>query len=153
MSARRTLTLEAFQFMLGHAGYGYDPATETPDQGRVRCALALARAEHALAASPSSVGWVDDPDADTSFLHQDDWEEDLAAYERGEFVFMGAILRDVDGEHIQSLWGIHLARDWRADPYRRVVEAELAHEAGHAIDPAYEASERAYWLDRGVQTV
>lgn len=149
-----TFTIDAYRFMLEHAGYSYHYGRETPEQGRVRSALALARAEYAFELSPSSVEWVDDDDADTSFLDQPGWEENRAAYRRGEYVFKGAILRDGSGEEIKSLWSIHLPRDWHADPYRRVVEAELAGEVGPLIlDPSRESAERDYWSARGVMTV
>jgi hypothetical protein len=126
--------------MLAHAGYSYSPGVETADQGRRRCAVELARAEKALSDSGSSVEWVEDDDPDTSWLDQDGWEDHKAAHERGEYVFMGAILRDPDGAVLKSLWGIDLPADWYRDPYRRVVEAELASEAGALVlDPAREA--------------
>ncbi|MDE2097386.1 MAG: hypothetical protein KGL39_09095 [Patescibacteria group bacterium] len=42
-STRRQSSAEAF--FLEHAGYSYDPAVETKEQGRKRCARDLARAE------------------------------------------------------------------------------------------------------------
>ena len=38
-------TTEALRFHWEHGGFSYDPATETADQGRARCALAAAGAE------------------------------------------------------------------------------------------------------------
>jgi hypothetical protein len=51
-----TFTLEAFQFMRQWAGYSYRPALETREQGMVRFALELARAERVLRTSPA---WVE----------------------------------------------------------------------------------------------
>ena len=33
------------EFFFTHAGYSYDPKTETPEQGRAKCAQRLAEAE------------------------------------------------------------------------------------------------------------
>jgi hypothetical protein len=159
----QTFTLEAFQFMMTHAGYSHRTG-EPAKQGRVRCALELARAEYVLCRSAASVKWEVDCDADLSWLDQTDAEmgegfEAFAAerrveHERGDMAMMGAILRDADGEIVSSLWGIELPRDWYADPYRRVIEAELACEAGPLLlDPSREEAERDYWRDREVLTV
>ena len=42
--ARTRLTVDQL-FFYENAGYSYDPKTETPEQGRIRCARDLADAE------------------------------------------------------------------------------------------------------------
>jgi hypothetical protein len=158
-----TFTFEGYRHMRDHAGFSYDPTRETPDHGQVRCAVALARAEMALKRSPARVEWEVDHDADTSWLDQTDDEmgegfeafatERKREHERGDVVMMGAILYAADGNVLTSLWGIELSGDWERDPYRRVIEAELAHEVGRlALDPSAEDHERVYWAARDVET-
>lgn len=67
------------------------------------------------------------------------WEYDAEPYECGEGEstpneVLGCVLRDENGQVLQSLWGI-------ADPsreYARLVEAELASEACHERNTARE---------------
>ena len=97
------------QFFYTNAGCAYDPKTETPTEGRKRCALILAAAETFARAAGVSFEWLIDVDAD----------------EPGQW---GCILRDNTGEAKQSLWGIDFGpggSPW-GENYRRVVEAELA---------------------------
>lgn len=55
-----------------------------------------------------------DPDADTSYLEQDEFTDRLAAYKRGDFSFCGVVvnvyaLADIDEQEScgqASLWGI-----------------------------------------------
>ena len=52
-----------------------------------------------------------DPDADTSYLHQEGWGDSLRAYESGQFDFVGVVLEHRcascgQWEHVGSLWGI-----------------------------------------------
>lgn len=63
MSTARThkITLtEAEQFFYEHAGYSWDPKTETATSGRTRVAVLLAAAEGTLEGSPLSVTWTPD---------------------------------------------------------------------------------------------
>ena len=100
------------QFFYAHAGYNYDPKTETRGQGHRRCARALAEAEeHAR-----RMGWVAEWVRD-----EEPWEGDGEAPSE----VLGCILKNQRGEVLDALWSI-------GDPtreYRRVVEAELAEEA------------------------
>lgn len=132
---------EGEQFFYDHAGYGYNPQTETPEEGRWRGARALRDAE--LHAERS--GWWVEWQVETDPI-EDDVERDE------EYDQFAAILRDEDGEILGSLGSIDLGPgqvlgyDARPhtfeggplvgeplrkvyDPYVRVVEAELAEEA------------------------
>ena len=90
-------------FFFEHAGYSYDPKTETPEQGRTRCALRLAEAE----AEADRRGW---------------WVEWIADdAEEGEPRWC-ALLRDSSSRVLDALGGIDVCDG----PYARVVAAELA---------------------------
>jgi hypothetical protein len=107
-----TVTLnETDQFFWDHAGWSYDPAAETSDHGKAFCAMSLASAERRLArADDCEVTWEDDPhpwDGDT------EWNGPVYV----------AVLRKGD-DVIGVLGGI--AMESLDDPYRRVIEAELA---------------------------
>jgi hypothetical protein len=114
MSAGTRLA-DAERFFHEHAGYSYDPTTETPEQGRRRCAAALAEAE----AWGKDVGVV--------FSWEDDWNvgshvDEFDAYDAEPETCETALAR----------WGALLASlgcvDDADDDYRRVVQAELADE-------------------------
>lgn len=99
------------KFFYDHAGYSYDPLTETPDEGRIRCAKNLSAAESLAREAGVSFEWVLDADADDP----NKW---------------GCMLHDAVGNVQCSLWDIDFGPDgspW-GDDYRRVVEAELADE-------------------------
>jgi hypothetical protein len=105
----------AVAFFFEHAGYGYGPG-ETPEQGRKRGAVALAKAEQEATARGWAVEWSEDPDG---------WDSlgDIDPETVKEI--LSAVLKDENGEVLASLGGI-------VDPdraYGRVVEAELALEA------------------------
>jgi hypothetical protein len=123
------------------------------DQGRTRCALALARAEYRLRHSPSVVQWIDDPEPDTSWMD----EQARAEYERGDTRMLACLLwTPHDSDQCEfpavSLWGIHVSSD-DDDPYKRVIAAELAAEAGLLLDDRAEDAEREHWAARDVLTV
>jgi hypothetical protein len=103
------LRADAVAFFHEQAGYSYDPATETPEQGQQRCAEALAAAEAWLMEQAGhTVEWLPDED------EANQW---------------GCIVR-IDPRREASLWGIGFADDaepW-GQPYARVVVAELAQE-------------------------
>jgi hypothetical protein len=110
------------QFFFDHAGYSYDPKTETPEQGRERCercAARLADAEMEGRRKGLSFQWsIDDIDS-TSFTD-----------EKPSWRLYQCVCTDRDGEVLASLGGIDLGRNGDySDPYCRVVEAELAMEA------------------------
>lgn len=116
MTTKRT----PFAFFLTHAGYSYNPQTETPMQGRRRCARALAWAEMRARDVGASFEWSIDPDVDSS-----EWSDEEPPYAQWQ-----CIARDASGVVFASLHGIDFGRGkepW-GDPYRRVVEAELASE-------------------------
>lgn len=122
-----TFSIEAYQFMREHAGYSYRPTVETPEQGRVRYALELARAEHAARAAGARFVWENDHDAPSP-----------GGNATGPF--FGCILVTAceccgHEDERASLWGIDAGEE---DPYRRTVEADLALEAGlcHPSDRA-----------------
>lgn len=105
----------AVNFFFENAGWSYDPKKETSDQGKLRCAQALAHAEAEARKRGWSVCWDYDPEP----YQRGDAEERVP-----DEVFV-AILYDENTIPRASLGGI-------GDPtpeYRRVIAAELAHEA------------------------
>jgi hypothetical protein len=114
-----------YHFFLANAGYSYDPKTETPMQGRIRCAQDLAYAEKHAREAGASFEWshdVDSTSADWIAPHND------GGRLRDPWYAWVCLARGADGKVFASLGGIDFGRDgspW-GDPYRRVVEAELA---------------------------
>jgi|SRR5689334_19882453 len=101
---------DAEQFFYDHAGYGYDPATETPEQGREKCARKLAYAE----AQRQERGWWVE------------WSHDR--YNEGMYLAILFCVAPFTGErYALASTGACDAED--GDPYRRVIVAELACEA------------------------
>lgn len=115
-------------FFYANAGYSYDPREDTPEEGRHRCAQALAYAEQ----------WARDNDA-TFWWARDDDAEMMDGYDRALWRCDAII----DGELRASLGGIDIGEgspypygcgclgeptSRTRDPYCRVVEAELASE-------------------------
>jgi hypothetical protein len=117
----------AYQFFLKHAGYSVNPG-ETQIQGRRRSARELARAEQHASSMGVSFHWeVDD-------LDSSEWSDEEPPYPQ-----WCCVARTADGKVFASLCGIDFGRDsepW-GDPYRRVVEADLATElsAGQVEEP------------------
>lgn len=111
---------KAAQFFFEHAGSSYNPARETPEQGRERCARNLAAAEGIAREAGVSFAWSEDPDVDSS-----DWRDDCKPYATWE-----CVAYDAAGNACGSLGGIDFGPDGSpyGDNYRRVVEAELAAE-------------------------
>jgi hypothetical protein len=112
------------QFFFEHGGYSYDAETETAEQGRLRCAQALAEAETAARDAGVTFEWGADGDTNRA------WTDD------GDEYGTWACAAFVDTDHstrrcIGSLCGIDLGIDGHPsnDPYSRVVEAEVAAEA------------------------
>ncbi len=110
---------DSVRFFYNQAGYSYNLKTETCEQGRMRGAKALAKAE----AHAKDAGYVFEwgyDDVDSS-----EWSDETPPY--AQWI---CIMRDADGNVLASLGGIDFGRDgepW-GDPYKRVVEAELATE-------------------------
>lgn len=118
--------MNPYQFFLKHAGYSFNPQTETPMQGRIRCARALAKAERQARDQGFSYSWSIDPDVDSS-----DFGDNLDNGVLGEpWKLWQCAMYNADGRIVASLHAIDFGRDgspW-SDPYKRVVEAELAME-------------------------
>jgi hypothetical protein len=136
-----TRPMNAYQFFLKHAGYSHDPKKETPMQGRIRCARELAKAERKARDGGFAFRWSIDPDGSSA-----DW------IERGEDggpdmnpwqVWQCAMLNS-EGCVVASLHGIDFGRDGQPwdQPYRRVVEAELAEEG---MTAAPQGTGNTYW--------
>lgn len=110
-----------YQFFREYAGYSYNPATQTAAQGRRECASRLARAERVASKRGYYFDWDIDPETNSSDFSDepDPWQLYVCR------------MYDEDGELIGSLHGIDFGRDGSpaGEPYRRVVEAELALDA------------------------
>lgn len=119
--ARKLLT-EDQRFFFDHAGWGYNPANETPLEGRLQCAQTLAHAEHTAKEMGITFHWEDDWTVD----HQKEYD----CYEDGgPQTCEHCVARDADGKVRASLGCI----DDADTNYRRVIEAELADEAIDAL--------------------
>jgi len=108
------------RFFYVHAGWSYGPG-ETPDEGRQRCARELAIAERKARAAGLSFDWEVDPEGTSA-----DWSD-----ERPEWEQYMCTAYDANGDAVAYLGAVDFGRDGspHSDPYRRVVEAELASEA------------------------
>lgn len=120
--ARKVLTPDQF-FFYQNAGYSY-AKTETPQQGRIRCAKALAESEAIGKRLEYVFEWDWDECPDLSWMSEEEREQEHEVL----------CCRIVDPENprysLASLCGI-------TDPdhnYRRVIEAELASEAIAELD-------------------
>ena len=108
------------QFFILNAGFSYNPATETPAQGRYRGARKLAAAESRASREGYSFDWM------PSDIVSSDFCDDEPAWQLWD-----CLMRDPAGHVVGSLSAIDFGRDtepWGQD-YRRVVEAEIACEA------------------------
>ena len=102
------------QFFYDHAGFCYDPKTQTAEQGQTECAQRLAAAELAFMRSDARCEWADDSDSAAEMRHEGE------PFDTCEY----CVIRTADGTHLASL---HAITD--ASPnYRRVVRAQLAFE-------------------------
>lgn len=112
-----------YNFFLANAGYSYDPKTETPMQGRARCAARLAAAEVRAQKLDVAFHWALDG------MTSAEWTSQRPVWNTWECVG-----RTRTGGVFASLCGIDFGRDgepWSSS-YRRVVEAELACELPEA---------------------
>lgn len=118
---------EREKFFYDHAGWSHDPATETSEQGRERCARELAAAEREM----RSRGWH-------AIVQEDDFgpmEDDAGSVElvaSGEMVNLEVIL--LSDDHAPCVHNVlgslcSIVVPGPDDPYIRVVTAELAAEA------------------------
>ncbi len=107
------------QFFYDNAGWAYDPKWETPEHGKAVCAILLAKAERTLKQkSDVTVEWEYDPEP---------WDGDV---EWDGPVYVAIMIRETDEsgrEILSNLGGIAMTN--LDDPYRRVIEAELALES------------------------
>ncbi len=107
----------AYHFFLKHAGYSWNTATgETRRQGRIKSAQSLARAERKAADREVEFEWSQDE------IDSSDFSDEVPPWT------LWRVVARVNGEVFASLGGIDFGRDrdpWM-DPYKRVVEAELA---------------------------
>lgn len=118
------------QFFYQHAGYAYDPTTESKTAGRRRCARALAQAEAWAQTHGLTFEWTHDDDANLSWMTP---EEQAQPHE-----VLCCVARYRDGAIAACLGGIIDADD---RTYGRVIEAELALEAqAHAFHQTIAAS-------------
>lgn len=122
--ARLAKLTPAERFFYEHAGYSYKPKAETREQGRIRCAIALAKAEIEASNVGLTFVWDWDECPDLSWMS----EEELAQ----EHEVLCCRIPDPENTRysLASLCGIV---DADAN-YRRVIEAELASEAMHEYD-------------------
>lgn len=105
----------AARFFYVNAGYSYNAATETAEQGRERCARNLAAAESIAREAGVSFDWRVDHDCDS---------------EHGLHPLYECLAYDCAGKVVASLHAIDFGADGspHSSDYRRVVEAELADE-------------------------
>jgi len=117
-----------YHFFLKWAGWSYDPKKETKIQGRQRCARELAHAERKAYDKGLTFHWA----IDVGYLSSEwiDDDED-GGKNHDPWLTWFCVAKNKRGTVVASLSGIDFGRDgepW-GDPYRRVVEAELASEA------------------------
>jgi hypothetical protein len=110
---------QAEQFFYDNAGYSYDPATETAEQGRERRARELARAEaYGTIHEGWEVEWADDL---CGCIGCDCGDDDCACSTGVPHETLICVVRDTEGNMLASCGGIcEPSRE-----YRRVMEAEL----------------------------
>lgn len=114
-----------YHFFYAHAGYSWGNG-ETRAQGRVRSAQRLVRAEALAARDLMTFDWDYDSEINSS-----DFSDELPAWP----LFV-CVMKNAHGEVLQSVGGVDFGRDanslsgtaFCAQPYKRVVEAELAAE-------------------------
>lgn len=114
-------------FFFVHAGYSYDPKTETQEVGHAKCAVRLAAAEslflQCVKLADVGIEWQHDPDAAR------DNRKDRVRFEQCESACIWHRDECGDVHYLASLGGI---LDADTD-YRRVVRAELAIECEDAL--------------------
>lgn len=128
MTATRTKQAlsPAQMFFYRNAGWSYAPGVETSDQGRVRCAILLERAENDYlgAHRVADVRFEFEPDVDVmrepGRRRDEQWQATL-----------------YHGDHVLASLG---AIDTDSADYQRVVRAQLAQEASDALCAIVEAA-------------
>lgn len=109
---------EAIMFHYDNGGYSYDPATERPEDGRARCALAAAGAEAWAREQGIEFRWSDD-------WHVTDHATEFDCYDDGGPETCELCAAYLGDTMLACLGCI----DDASDEYRRVIEADLAAEA------------------------
>lgn len=129
---KETGALNPYKFFLKHAGYSYDPKNETPIQGRVRGARALAKAEREARDAGISFQWAPDDYLSSEWIdNNEDGGKNRDPWHTWECIAWIPDNTSITPECLASLSGIDFGRGgepW-GDPYKRVVEAELALES------------------------
>lgn len=110
----------AGRFFFEHAGYCYDPQTQTKQEGRRQCAIALAEAEEEVSKRGFTFEWEQDG------MTNSEWTD-----EGPEYYTWNCCLRDENGKIVGSLCGCDFGPEGKpwGNPYMRVVQAEIALEA------------------------
>lgn len=110
----KTLTPDQ-QFFYNQAGYSYDPKTQTKEEGKRECAIALAEAEFIAKARNVRFEWRKDD------ITSEDFSDEKPFYR------LWYCIARFNGDVISSLGGIDFGRNKSpfGEPYKRVVEAEL----------------------------
>lgn len=118
-------------FFYEQAGWCYDPKIETSDQGKMRCAVALAKAERHAKSVGVQYQWRVDQHTDSR-----EFSDEKPYYS------LWSCFCYRNGECINSLHGIDFGRGKKphGDPYKRVVEAELALEDWHEKEESQDAA-------------
>ena len=111
-------------FFMENAGFSYDPKKETKEEGQLRGALALARAERDAKSAGFRFEWTEDNETTRSFRD-----------EGPHYVLHVCCCYTGSGELISALGGIDQGEDGNThDVNARCVEAEVALEALGIID-------------------
>lgn len=113
---------ERAAFFYEHAGYSYQAAKETAEEGRKRCARELAVAEEYALTNGWDVRTETDPDGP-----MDDDAGSVQLVAAGEAVCLIVSLYDDDDLLLGSIGNVIVSSE--TDDYVRVVGAELASEA------------------------
>jgi hypothetical protein len=116
------MSATAYHFFYAHAGYSHGP-NETAKQGRIKCAKRLAKAEAIAQARSAVYQW------ETSDIDSSDFSDEKPSWPLYDCTMYG-----MDGTVLGSLGAIDFGREseswsgarFNAEPYKRVVEAELA---------------------------
>lgn len=116
------MSSSAYHFFLKHAGYSYNPATQTPMQGRILCAQRLAKAAQYAHDIGARYRW------ERGGVDSSEHGDTEPAYRLWDCVLFVPGDNDTQQHCAASLSAIDLGPNgtpWD-DPYARVIEAELA---------------------------
>lgn len=76
----------------------------------------------------------------------------LRAYLRGDWQYIGVIITDKDGKHIDSMWGIESFNDHHKEHAREMIADIFEQKRLEWRAALHEARERKYWATRDVLT-